>query len=174
MTIVQIDNDQALTDTIMGDMDKILEAVADEIVNMVKDRVWEGVYRWMPSPHYHRLEENGGFLGSWKDSLIERTGNKLSTIISSHPELMVYEPALYQHGYTGEDRRAEMDQYIYEGLNAEGTNLDWGGNAMFPRDYWSDIEAIVDNGAVIDKLFEREFQRRGIPFMKSGIQLSLF
>jgi hypothetical protein len=166
MAVVQIDNDQTLTNILFADMEGILETVAEEITNMVKDRVQEGVYSYPESPYYERLGERGGFLFSWKESLIEKVGNKLNTIISSNADRMYYNPLDEQrhHGNSVDDRRENLDAYIFE-----GTSYDFGGNAMIPRDYWSDIEAIVDNSIVVDRLFEREFQRRGINFMKIGL-----
>ena len=157
-------NDSSLLAAITMDIHKSMETLSEVIVETVKDSVKEIVYD--PYTHlvkkYERLEEHGGFLGSWRSDK-HNARNKISFWVYSDADMMTYEPDKFQHGAMGEDRRDIMDRAIAEGSDydfepaPEGGEYWWATN----RDYWTPVISELNEGG-LDRFVRYSFSANQI------------
>ena len=189
---------EALTDF----LDSIAtQAVADtgkKIVEIVKENVRAIVY----DPYtllvrkYTRMEENGGFLGSWTQNVdFSNDGNPQTLIFSDPARIDVSPPshgqafeddssqdfrisALDKMGGSGEgDRSKYMDEAIATGTHwdyyVEDDSPNWHGKIdnwwTRPRDYFSPSLRRIDREKTVEKTAESSFRTRnsGIKIIKA-------
>jgi hypothetical protein len=157
------DNDTSLMLAIYADMENVFEDASNQVTERVRDFVEEAVYNPFSQGKYKRLGMNGGFLGSWRNSKLENIASlSLAYEIYSDPNLMVYDPILFQHGNMFEDRRDIMDEAI-----EEGTDYDFDETAAsIKRDYWSLVLNMLEDGSM-DKIIKESFYKSGIEVVKS-------
>lgn len=156
-----VTNDILLMQSLAKDVQKIIDEVAEYVLGQVIMSVNEEVYGFAEGK-YERLGFNGGFIGSWQKEVAKIVGNHISSLVSSDPSRMVYNSEKFQHGNEVVDRRSQMAELI-----ASGDGYDFGGAAAVPRDFWSTIEEMVNDGS-LDKVIEGAFTRHGIKFVKNS------
>ena len=161
------ENDLELYAMIEKDIKNSVQEMSIQTVLLTKMFVQERVYdAYTTVKRYVRLGENGGFLGSWDYKLSPFSGGEITSNIFSNPKFMILNPSEYQHGTIDEDvfsiidRRGMMSRII-----VEGTEWDFGANAGTPRDYWTPVEAMTQDGT-LDNIFENELMSRKIQFIK--------
>jgi hypothetical protein len=156
--MIAFTNNDALLTAITSDMNTVMASLSETIVLLIKNSVKEIVY----DPYtelvevYDRLEENGGFLGSWRAD--KNSGlNKITSFIYSDPTEMVFNPDNFQHGSLGEDRRPIMDEAIAEGVAYDFSPVE--GKAAWwttSRDYWTPVITKL-NGGELNKFVRYAF-----------------
>lgn len=155
-----VTNDILLMQALAKDIQKIIDEVAEYVLGQVIMSVNEEVYGFAEGK-YERLGFNGGFIGSWQKEVANIVGNHIFSMVSSDPSRMTYNSEKFQHGNDVVDRRSQMAELI-----ASGDGYDFGGAAAIPRDFWSTIEEMVNDGS-LDKVIEGAFSRHGIKFIKN-------
>lgn len=177
---MNIDNDDKLAQVMSADLRKIVEKVAETVVELLKGYVQTRVYDvWHPPDDgYVRQHEigKGGFYESWtfediKDSGGMSRSREFSTIILSDPDLMELDPLNFVHGFPigggfgNIDRRGELDAAIAESFHRDPRHdfhtEDGRGAWEKPRDYWSPFIDVMDLGT-FEEIFEAECKRFGI------------
>jgi hypothetical protein len=162
---IPIKSSEMLMQVLNQDMTKVLDAVAEDVLERIKEVVNYNVYElYPPSPYYERLGENGGFLGAWKKSFAELVGGCIQSDIEYAPELLYYSPSDEGHHHgnpQGVDRRISLARYV-----EEGTDYDFGGNAAIPRPFWDVVERMLEDGS-FDFFVEAAFRKYGIQYIKA-------
>lgn len=172
-----IDNDDKLAQVMSSDLRKIVEKVAETVVELLKGYVQAMVYDVYEPEVYERQHANGGFYGSWTYDDIEIKGGGLlrsaefSTKIFSDPDEMILDPMNFIHGspigggFGNIDRRDEMDAAIAESFHRDPRHdfhtKNGSGAWEKPRDYWSPFIDMMDLGT-FEEIFETECKRFGI------------
>lgn len=122
-------NDKDFFEAIMDDLDTIQMQVSNNILENVKQSIYDVVYKPHNPARYKRrnfrdtgIEGEGGFWSSWETYNLYGEGGHLEpTTIWSNPMLMDYDGDSYVHGNPqGIDRRGILDRAI-----AEGTDYDF-------------------------------------------------
>jgi len=155
------DNDAALEMAILNDLNKALDEVADEILELLKENVFSVVYEPYEPSMYVRGYANGGFLGSWEvgDSDSATIKNVLEAKIFSNPEEMT--SGGFHHGNASTDRREFMDAIIAEGTDYDFFTLVGGDWWKEPRDYWTPTISQLDAG-YFDALVTKALRNKGL------------
>jgi len=154
-----ITNDAMLINFLSKDFGKVIDDLGKWLVGQVKQSVISNVYMVGNEPvMYQRLENNGGFLGAWEKEATVFAGNYISAKVWMNPDKLTYNEELHQHtNLTGIERR-NLDELIMM-----GDGYDFGGNAALRRDYWSEIQTLVESGEM-DSIFEFFMAKHGIKF----------
>jgi len=158
---VPITNDVQLIAVFAAEMTEIVNELTDWLLTQVRMSVEASVYSYPEGSMYERLGADGGFLGAWEKEVAKFASSYIESSVGINPLAMVLNAERHQHGNVGEDRRAEMADFI-----STGTGYDFGGNAAIPRDFWSPIIQIVEDGS-LDVVLENLFGKHGIRFTKT-------
>lgn len=174
---MQIQNDDQLMGILLVQMSEIINVVADQLVDELKDIIKRVVYNpFKPAiGGYQRQGENGGFLGSWEDtSKASIYGNTITSTIESNPSLMNINREEFIHGSVlrGGEYHSDIRDFLAEMINEAGDKV---GNVFgdtdppawwkSPRPYWDEFIKLLENGR-IEFLIEKEFRSRGIKYIK--------
>lgn len=174
-----LDSPEKLKYAIMSDIFSVMEALGDDVKEIVQDSVLDWVYNHpdnSPGRVYVREYDSNpekSFWGSWISdfdfSNIDL--NIISFLTRSDPTLMSFgmedyaslgEPYTAIHGgnfagnqWYGEDRREKLAQYI-----STGYRWDWGKNATIRREFMP--KAIEKLDTDLDGLVRVRFAQQGV------------
>ena len=159
--MVLANNDIELMDAIGRDMKLVIDEVASKILEMLIDSINQVVYD-AGVPHlYRRLEMNGGLSGEWRKSNAEIIGNEIISTIDSDPTTLVVDPENFVHG----SNHWEMDDIsgLLNEIIIEGKSGPYFGEGFWrePRDFWSPIIAMLEDGTV-DSMIAESMIKNGI------------
>ena len=168
---VPITNDIQLMAAFSAEMTAIVDELTEWLLTQVRMSVEANVYSYPEGSMYERLGADGGFLGAWGKEVAKFASSYIESMVGIDPlgalqlegaTAMQYNPDMHQHGNSvGDDRREGLAQLI-----ESGTGYDFGGNAAIPRDFWSPIIQIVEDGS-LDVVLENLFGKHGIRFTKT-------
>lgn len=156
-----ITNNETLIETVGNDLKDVIEDVSTWLLWQIIMTVESNVYNVGSDPiFYERLEFDGGFLGAWSRETTQFVGNYISNTIGFDPTRIIYNPKKHQHGNSVKDRHTDM-AYLIE----HGTGYDFGGNASMRREFWFEIEKIINDGT-LDSVLEAKMTQKGIVWLK--------
>ena len=159
---VPITNDIQLMAIFSAEMTEIVNELTDWLLTQVQMSVEANVYSYPEGSMYERLGNDGGFLSAWEKEMAKFAASFIESSVGINPLSMVLNAERHQHGnLAGEDRRAEIAELI-----STGNGYDFGGNAAIPRDFWSPIEQLVNDGS-LDVVLENLFTKHGIRYTKT-------
>jgi hypothetical protein len=160
---VPIKSSEMLMQVLNQDMTLVINDVADDILNNIKETVDLNVYERFPYfGDYERLKEDGGFYDAWSRGIVDIIGGCLQVDVGYDYGRMTLDGDKHQHGNTaGEDRRPIMAQII-----EAGAGYDFGGNAAEDRPFWDVVERMLNDGS-FDGIVEASFRKHGIQYIKA-------
>lgn len=161
--LVGINNETELQKNILDITKKVIDEVAEKVLNKLRANIEEIVYigknevyaRGTGVPTYQ-------FLESWEKNS-KLYGDTVYAGISQNIDAMDYEPYNYIHGDLYRDTRSVLAQYLFEGTDTSVFGHGWWEEK---RDAWSPTIKLLENGT-IDKWLISAFKSHGLQIKKS-------
>lgn len=159
-----IDNDADLTALLIADMEGVIDAITNTLLEKLKEKIQEIVYDSYDPIWYPRQGERG--LGNeWEKTDAHSEGNIVESEISENPMKLNTDSDNFIHGsnfWNLNDIRDLLAEIVIEG---ESGPLFGSGPWTFPRDFWTPFIELLEDGT-IEKIIEKEFKLRNIKFKR--------
>lgn len=137
----------------------VIQNVTVQVLQKLKQRIEEDTLAGHEVLWYTRT---GQFENAWLWSDISETIDTMEAELTYHPELVIHNPEMWQHGNPFES----AVETLMEILDVDGRTSDlmFGGKYFSPerKAYWQNfIKEMYDNGE-LEQMFNSEFSKNGM------------
>jgi len=163
---VPIKSSEMLMQVIGDDMTEVVDDLINWLLEELQKSIEEVVYNAGTPTVYSRQRYDGGLIGSFLKKDTIRTMNVIESGIEQDPTTMNVDPDNYIHGshdWEIEDVREFITDWI---IGGDSGNLFGNGYWRAPRDFWTPIENMVNDGS-LDNAFEMFMTKHGIQYIKA-------
>jgi hypothetical protein len=164
-------NDPELNQALIKEFQDIINKVAEEILQLLRDSIQKEVYDAGDPSIYKRQGMDGGLMGSFDKTDATVRGQMISSKVKQYPMRMKHVPDNFIHGSNFWDETDDIRKILAEMIiNGDIGSPHVGGIFgpgfwTMPRDFWTPLLEMLKDGT-IDNMLESEFRFRGIRFVR--------